>query len=164
MKLYLLVFGVCVIALSAPQLACSSACPLRLAQRLYFPKEYALSPEGPLGQIPCCGATLSQDLNLQVDDVQIDLTSTNGANGRVDAFLTTADCAQLFNGPYPGGGPLCKTYIGPVSGGSVSDRVSVPPGRYRLVAQGYTANESVTSFLVELGLWSDDCKISPVTP
>ena len=164
MKLCLLIFGVCLIALGATQSSCSSACPLRMVQRIYFPTAYNATPEGPLGQIPCCGAMVFQDLNLQVDEVQIDLTSTNGANGRVDAFLTTADCAQLFSGPYPGGGPLCKTYLGPVSSGSVSQRVSVPPGRYRLVAQGYTSNESVTTFLVELGLWSDSCRISPAAP
>lgn len=138
--------------------SCGSTCGLALVQRIDFP------PAGSPVQAPCCGGSVYQDVNLTVEDLQIDLTNSSAA-GRVDAFLTTGDCPKLFD-LYTGTptAPLCSILIGPVTAGSVSPRRSIPPGRYRLFAQAWSATEGSTSFVFDLGIWSDDCRNQRLGP
>jgi hypothetical protein len=143
--------------------SCGSRCGLSLAQRLYFPT--ANAREG-TGEVPCCGASTYQDLNLSADNVQVDLINSSGSDGRVDAFLTSADCVKLFNGPYAGAVavPLCNIYLGPVTAGSMSGRQAIRRGKYRIFAQAYASNDAPAQFLMELGLWSDACRWNPIAP
>ena len=140
-----------------------SVCGLRLAQRLFFPA--ANAAQG-IGEIPCCGASMYQDLNLSADDVQVDLINSSGSNGRVDTFLVNGDCAKLFDGPYSGAitASLCTIYVGPVGPGSTSERQSIRRGKYRIFEQAYASNDAAVQFLMELGLWSDACHWNPIGP
>ena len=96
--------------------------------------------------------------------VQADLINS-GSSGQ-DAFLISGDCVKLFNEPYSGTAtaPLCTIYIGPVSHGTTSPRREIRRGRYRLFVQAYATNEAPASFLQELGLWSQACRVNPITP
>jgi hypothetical protein len=140
-----------------------SVCGLGLVQRLFFPAANAAQGSG---EIPCCGASMYQDLNLSADDVQVDLINSSGSNGRVDAFLVSSDCAKLFDGPYTGAitAPLCTIYVGPVGPGSTSGRQSLRRGKYRMFEQAYASNNAAVQFLMELGLWSDACHWNPIRP
>ena len=83
---------------------------------------------------------------------------------RVDAFLTTADCNRLFEASYNGSAsqPLCKVYIGRVSPGAVSDKVTVPKGVYRVFAQAWASNEQSNGYSIDVGIWSKACR-GPLT-
>lgn len=143
--------------------SCGSACGLQLRQRVFFPPEQLTNA---IGEVPCCGASVYRDIDLTVDNVQVDLINSSGSNGRVDAFLASADCVKLFSGPYAGMlvSPLCTIYLGPVTPGATAPRKSIRRGKYRLFAQAYTSNESPAQFLLELGLWSDACNWNPIAP
>jgi hypothetical protein len=80
--------------------------------------------------VPCCGGFLFHDVNLNSSDIQqVDLANGQVNAGHVYAFLVSADCAKLFDGPYIGSvvQPLCKIYIGPVAAGTCrTNRSSYP--------------------------------------
>jgi hypothetical protein len=110
---------------------------------------------------------LFQDVNLGATDLQeIDLANGAVNNGRVDGFLTAPDCAKLFDQPYEGTASqaLCKIYIGPVAPGGVSQRLSVPHGRYRMFVQAWASNELPNIFSVDLGLYSSKCQPNLAAP
>jgi hypothetical protein len=140
-----------------------STCGLALAQRIYFPPADLREL---VGEVPCCGASVYQDVNLSADNVQLDLINSSGSHNPVDAFLTSGDCVKLFSGPYAGTAtsPLCTIYLGPVRPGSASGRQPIRRGKYRMFAQAYTSNDSTAQFLMELGLWSDACRWTPIAP
>ena len=145
----------------------ASRCGLALAQRVYFPTaDLKQNPTEAIGEVPCCGASVYRDINLTADDVQADLINSSVSTGRVDAFLASADCVKLFNGPYAGAptGPLCTIHIGPVAAGSTSGRQPIRRGKYRVFAQAYSSNDMPAQFLMEFGLWSDACRWTPIAP
>jgi hypothetical protein len=128
---------------------------MRLASTISFSNH-----GNPANAVPCCGGFVFQDVNLTGADIQeVDLANSQVNSGRVDAFLTTPDCAALFAGPYMGfpAQPLCKVFIGPVPAGTVSERQSLPKGTYRLFAQAWATNDSSNSFELEAGLYSNKC-------
>jgi hypothetical protein len=157
--------GLCsVTILSAP--SCSSACPFWLAQKVVFSSDPE-KPFDPPVPVPCCGGFLFSDVNLNLAGVQqMDLANGQVNAGHVDAFLVSADCAQLFAGPYNGSvvQPLCTIYLGPVAAGTISERKKISPGKYRLFAQAWASNESEQHFAMDVGMWSDDCRLSPTAP
>ena len=96
--------------------------------------------------------------------LEVDLANSapNGQVSRADAWLTTTDCAKLFDGPYPGASgappaPLCRVFIGPVAAGAVSARQKVDAGQYRVFVQGYTSNETPPNYSVDVGIWGNSC-------
>jgi hypothetical protein len=137
-------------------MSCGSDCGLALVQRIEF--------SSPPAQPVCCGESVYRDVSLTNDDVQVDLTNSSPP-GRVDAFLTNADCTKLFD-TYAGArtGALCQILIGPVPAATVSERRSVSRGRYRIFAQALSSNELPTSFVFDLGIWSDDCRYQRQSP
>ena len=54
--------------------------------------------------------------------------------------------------------------IGPVRPRGVSERKEIAPGRYRIFAQGYTANDASLMISLDLGLWSSRCTWNPIGP
>jgi len=139
--------------------SCGGGCPLRLQTQVSFS-----SSRGPLAP----GGAAVNDVNLNFKNIQVDLSNTRFGNqtGRVDGFLTTTDCTKLFDGPYAGvaTAPLCKIYLGPVTPGAVSSRQTVPPGQYRVLAQAWADNDSPATFLVDVGIWTDGCSSTLVSP
>jgi hypothetical protein len=102
----------------------TSPCGLKL-QHLFLPRPATVGdqPQQRDVEMPCCGASVFQDIDLRnVGDVEIDLSNPNG-NG-VDGFVTSAACDKLFSGPYTGvaTSPTCQVYIGPVPPRAVSER------------------------------------------
>ncbi len=96
--------------------------------------------------------------------LEVDLAHSvpNGQVSRADAWLTTTDCAQLFDGPYPTASgappaPRCRVFIGPVVAGSVSARQKVDAGQYRVFVQAYTANQTPPDYSVDVGIWGNSC-------
>jgi hypothetical protein len=134
--------------------------------------------EGILHSIPVPGgisATLSGtdpkffDVDLssfKFDEVNFDSTNIANQPGRVDGMLTTADCTQMFAGPYTGGasGALCKIILGPIGPGGVTDRVSLAPGRYRVWAQPYSTNTGDVRYGFDVVLWGPNCSATPGAP
>src|SRR6476660_2225528 len=105
----------------------------------------SLNCESPtIPQIPCCGASLYQDFNLAVDDVQLDVINSSGLNGRVDAFLTDGNCERLFGGSYNGTAtsPLCTIYFGPVSTGATSQRKAIRRASSCLRGEGFSRSSA----------------------
>jgi hypothetical protein len=137
-------------------MSCGSDCGLALVQRI----EFASPPAQPV----CCGDSVYRDVNLTNDDIQVDLTNSS-APGRVDAFLTDDNCTKLFDA-YDGtrAGALCQILIGPVRAATVSERRSISPGRFRMFAQAWSGDQVPTSFVVDLGIWSDDCRYQRQSP
>src|SRR5688572_2875245 len=130
--------------------SCGSECGLALVERIQFPQA---------GPLPiCCGESVYRDVNLTNADIQVDLTNSS-PSGTVDAFLTDANCTKLFD-TYAATrtGALCQILIGPVPAATVSERRSISPGRYRIFAQAWSSNQVPTAFVVDLGIWSDDCR------
>jgi hypothetical protein len=76
----------------------------------------------------------------------------NGESGRLDAWLVDAGCDCLFDGTYPGASPLCRTFIGPVQPGQISEQVSIPSGPYRVFTQAYTSNTAAAQYTAEIGI------------
>jgi len=140
-------------------MACNS-CPLGLLDRL--------GPPPTLPQtIECCGASLHVDVTVpDVDELQVDLANTlfPGQNGRVDVWLTDVSCAELFDATYPSGTPRCRTLIGPVQVNTVSSRVSVQPGRYRVFVQSHSSNTTTQRYDFDVGVWGRSCRASPTSP
>src|SRR5262245_26702574 len=146
--------------------SCSRECPLWLAQKLVFSSDPQKLGDSPM-PVPCCGGFLFQDVNLNSSAVQqTDLANGQVNVGHVDAFLVSSDCTKLFEGAYNGSvvQPLCTIYIGPVAAGTVSERKKISPGTYRLFVQAWASNESEQRFALDVGIWSDDCRLSPTAP
>ena len=102
--------------------SCGGSCGLQLKQRLCFPAfrmppDSCDWPSANLPEIPCCGASLHQDLNLTADDVQVDVVNSSGMNGRVDVFVADGECTNLFTAPYNGAAlsSACTIQVGPVA-------------------------------------------------
>lgn len=135
--------------------ACGSPCGLGLVSRIHFSIQNSPKP------VPCCGGFLYVDVNLSAPAIQqIDLANGQVNNGHLDAFLTATDCTTLFDDTYNGSAahPLCNVYIGPVSAGTVSERVSLPKGSYRVFAQSWASNNDTTdAFTIDVGIYSDSC-------
>jgi hypothetical protein len=144
---------------------CTSGCGLGLVQRIPFTSGSGSGPTTIAPKVPCCGASVFQDVILTGKDIeQVDLANTDLGAERVDAFLTTADCNRLFEASYNGSAsqPLCKVYIGPVSPGAVSNKVTVPKGVYRVFAQAWASNEQSNGYGIDVGIWSTACR-APLT-
>ena len=119
------------------------------------------------GTLDCCGASARRDVTVpDGTDRQVDLANTSAANdtGNVDLWLAPADCERLFDGTYPGGSPLCRTYLGPVRQGAVSARVKVDAGRYRVFAQSHSTNTERARYLGDVGIWGRDCRPGSIQP
>lgn len=154
------------LAASVFSVACTSPCGLQLQQHVYLAPPRIV--DGKLVQqdsvLPCCGGKVFRDIDLTTkDEIEIDLTNPNGSG--VDAFMTTVGCDTLFDAPYTGSGTArCQVYIGPVRPRGVSSRQKIPPGRYRVYAQGYASNAEEMNIALDIGLWSTDCRWTPVAP
>ena len=136
--------------------ACHS-CPFRLL--------WTMRVGAPM--LDCCGASVHQDVTIpsaEGGEVDLDSTQFPGETGHVDAWLVEVGCDRLFDGPYPGASPLCRTFIGPVQPGQVSARVSIPSGSYRVFIQAYTSNAAAAKYTAEVGLWGYNCKFNPAAP
>lgn len=139
---------------------CDTPCGYRILTRL---------DSGTL-TVGCCGAAAVTDVmipdepNLAVDLAQAALPDRVGGQ---DLWLTTTDCAQLFDQPYPQPGtgprpaPRCRTLLGPVPAGAVSPRVELLPGRYRVVMQAYAANTAANGVRFDVGVWGTACGGTP---
>ena len=141
-------------------MACgTSPCGLKLQQHLFLPASAGGSVE-----LPCCGASVYRDLDLNLDGLEIDLSNPNGAG--VDGFVTSVGCDKLFDGPYSGSTatPLCQVHVGPVRPRAVGERKKIAPGRYRIYAQGYAANDAPLRISLDLGVWSSRCTWNPIGP
>lgn len=109
------------------------------------------------------GALTFRDFPLspREGEMEIDLSSASFAAttpGTADAFLTETSCAKLFDGPYPGAGPLCTVVIGPTPTGKVSAPVRLDAGTYRVWVQGYSSNPDEIKFQVNVDLWDNSCR------
>ena len=112
-------------------------------------------------KVGCCGASKTFDVTIQpAEDGEVDLANMlfPGQAGRVDAWLVGTSCDRLFDGTYPGAGPRCRTYLGPVAPDQVSGRVKIPSGEYRIVLQAYSSNSAPSQYDAQVGLWGYDCK------
>jgi hypothetical protein len=118
--------------------------------------------------VDCCGTSARDDVAIGPGtNRQVDLTNTlfPPEFGRVDVWLAPGDCDQLFDGPYPGAAPRCRTLIGPVAPGEVSARIKVEAGIYRVFAQAYSSNAGRAEYVAKVGSWGNDCKPSlPTQP
>ncbi len=147
--------------------ACTSPCGMKLQQFVFLAPPTIVNDK-PFQQdtpLACCGGSAFRDVDLSnIGDFEIDMTNANG-NG-VDGFITTVGCDRLFNAPYTGAAsaPLCQVHVGPVRPRTVSERKKVPPGRYRIFAQGYASNDTSLSIALDVGLWSNACKWNPIAP
>jgi hypothetical protein len=153
-----------IVALSSAWLACTlggSPCGLRLQQRLYL----SATTSDVDVRVPCCGGSVYRDVDLRRDGLEVDISNLHAAGSAVDAFLTDVGCDKLFD-TYSGNsaGTRCTVYIGPVSPREVSARRKIAAGRYRLFAQAWTSNQSPVAGSLELGIWSDDCRWTPISP
>jgi len=112
--------------------------------------------------IPCCGVATFLDVPLrgETSDAEFSLANTAmpAQPGAVDAFLVPTSCQKLFDGPYPGGAPLCAIHVGPVKPGGVSSRVKLAPGTYRVYVQGYSNATDTARFLVDVFIWDYSCR------
>jgi hypothetical protein len=130
--------------------SCGSPCPFGILSRRGYP-----------GQVACCGAAARQDFQVPAD-VEVDVANVQipGQAGRVDVFVTRADCDRLFDGDYPppaGVAPRCAVIVGPVAPGTVSGRQKVSTGTYRLHVHGWSSNVAPVSFGVDVALWGENC-------
>jgi hypothetical protein len=130
--------------------SCGSPCPFGLLSR----RTYA-------GEVACCGASGRQDLQAPAD-VEVDLgnVGVTGQPGRVDLFLTRADCDRLFDGAYPpaaGVAPRCPVILGPVAPGVVSARQKISTGTYRIHAYALSSNTAASLFAADVAFWGENC-------
>jgi hypothetical protein len=136
-------------ALVLSVMSCGSPCPFGLLSR----RQYT-------NNVPCCGTSVRQDFAVPAN---VELEVSNGqssTDARVDVWVTRADCAQVFNGPYPppsGTAPLCAVVMGPIVNGVTSARQPVAPGTFRLHLYGYSTNVGAAQSVVEVGQWGEDC-------
>ena len=106
--------------------------------------------------------TIPSETDLEVD---LSHSAPNGQVPKADAWLTSADCTKLFDPPYPTASgapppPACRTFLGPVAAGTVSSRVKIDPGRYRVFIQAYTSNTSAPDYVVDVGIWGRSCTVN----
>jgi hypothetical protein len=144
--------------------SCSSDCGLALVERINFSSSPTPDSFVP---VPCCGGFLYEDVNLSDKLIQrIDLANSQVSNGHVDAFLTSTECTKLFDASYNGSAaqPLCRIYVGPVAGGAVSQAASLPLGSYRVFAQAWASNDTVSVFAIDVGLYSTSCHLGNRNP
>ena len=145
------VLRVVLAAMFASALGCSSPCGLGLRDRVVAE-----------GTVAPGGGSLFRDVVLkpQRGDMEIDLANTAhpAQPGVLDAYLTSTNCAKLFDGPYPGSTPLCKVLVGPAAPGKVSPRASLDAGTYRLWIYGYTSNTGSLEFLIDVDIWDSSCR------
>ena len=151
-------------ALSSVWLACTfggSPCGLRLQQRLYL----SAAGRDLDVRVPCCGGSVYRDVDLQRDGLEIDISNSHPADSNVDGFLTDIGCDKLFD-TYSGTAreARCTVYVGPVTPRAVSERRKITSRRYRLFAQAWTTNQSPVTGSLEMGIWSDDCRWTPISP
>ena len=143
----------------------TSPCVLKL-QQLFLPMSVIVNGVSQQRNIelPCCGASVFRDVDLNVDGLEVDLINPNGTG--VDGFVTSVGCDKLFDGQYSGSAatPLCQVHIGPVRPRGISERRKLAPGRYRLFAQGHASNDAPLMISLDLGLWSSACKWNPIGP
>jgi hypothetical protein len=130
--------------------SCGSPCPFGILSRRAYP-----------GQVACCGAAARQDFQVPAD-VEIDVANVQvpGQAGRVDVFLTRADCDRVFDGDYPpaaGAAPRCPVIVGPVAPGTVSGRQKISTGTYRLHVLAFTSNTAPATFGIDVALWGENC-------
>ena len=154
------------LAASALGMACDTPCGLQLQQHVYLapPRIVDGRPVQQDSVLECCGGKVFRDIDVTTKDgIEIDLTNPNGSG--VDAFITTVGCDTLFDAPYTGSGtPRCQVYIGPVRPREVSSRQKIAAGRYRVYAQGYAGNAAAMNIALDIGLWSNDCRWTPIAP
>ena len=129
--------------------SCGSPCPFGIVSIRSYP-----------GQVAGGGASARQDFQVPAD-VEVEVANLQVAGqGRVDVFVTRADCDRLFEGEYPppaGVAPRCTVVVGPVAPGSVSGRQKVSTGTYRLHAHGWTSNTAPATFGIDVALWGENC-------
>jgi hypothetical protein len=129
--------------------SCGSNCPFGALSRRAFP-----------GQVAAGGGTARHDV-VAPAEVEVDLANAStGQAGRVDAFLTRADCDRLFDAEYPpvsGAAPRCQVIVGPVAPGAVSARQKISAGTYRLHLYGYTSNTAPVIYAVDVVFWGENC-------
>jgi hypothetical protein len=107
---------------------------------------------------PCCGGFVTRDVSLtNAGDGEFDISNVGQVPEPVDAFLVPTSCSKLFDGDYPGATPLCQVYLGPVVPKSVSGRVKLSAGTYRLWMQAYSTNVNKSDFLVDIGVYDYRC-------
>jgi len=151
-------YFVVVCTLLVPEAACDRHCGRAEHDRV------SVAPSQ-TGAVPCCGGAVFQDVKLegQTSDAEFSLANTNIPTqpGGVDAFLVPTSCQKLFDGPYPGGSPLCTILAGPAKPGGVSSRAKLSPGTYRVYLQGYSNVTDAVSYLVDVYVWDYRCR-SPV--
>ena len=119
------------------------------------------------GDLPCCGGSASEIVAIpDGTNRQVDLANTRfpNAEGQIDLWLTPFDCTQLFDSPYPGATPRCRTLIGPIAPGVVSPRMNLNAGTYRVFAQAHATNTTAVHYVGDIGVWGNDCGYSPVRP
>jgi hypothetical protein len=134
----------------------ASTCPFGIITRQNFQGSVA------------AGAFTTHDLAIASEpglEVDLSLAAPTGQTARADAWLASADCVKLFDGPYPSASgalpsPLCRTFIGPVAPNTVSGRQALDPGRYRVFVQAYTSNDAAASYAGDVGIWGRSCTIN----
>lgn len=153
--------GVSVVA--AALLAGVSACDHRCGLGEHARLSVTSAQTGPVAGN---GGAAYQDLPLRgaTSDAEFSLsnTSVRSEAGGVDAYLVPTSCSKLFDGPYPGGTPLCPIYLGPAKPGGVSARAKLDPGQYRLYLQGFSNVSAPVSFFVDVYIWDYSCR--PLIP
>lgn len=144
--------GAAVAAASVLAAAGCESCPFQITGRLEV--RGSLAP----------GEGRFRDVDVSDEEsLEVDVSNTGLGGGRVDAWLTRPDCAQLFDGPYPGpgGAARCPVLIGPVASGSVSARLKVSAARYRVFVYASSSNSSEAGYDVDLGRWGRTCRSLP---
>jgi hypothetical protein len=133
----------------------ASTCPFGIITRQSFQGSVAA------GAFTTHDFAIASEPGLEVD---LSLAAPTGQAARADAWLASADCVKLFDGPYPSASgppsPLCRTFIGPVAANTVSGRQAVDPGRYRVFVQAYTSNDATASYAGDVGIWGRSCTVN----
>src|SRR4051812_36442659 len=114
------------------------------------------------GTVSGGGGASFKDVSLSgaTSDAEFSLANTALPTeaGGVDAFLVRTSCEKLFDGPYPGGAPLCPILAGPAKPGGVSSRVKLSPGTYRVYLQGSSNVAAQVGYLVDVYTWDYSCR------
>lgn len=133
--------------------SCGNSCGLGLQGRLVVRD---------IGAVPCCNGFAVRDVQLTARDAEIDLANAAGPSTApaADAFLTDPSCSRLFEGPYPGAtpNPACRVYLGPVKPGTVSNRVQLAPGTYRVFCQSFNSSSEIGFCSPDVGVWTHACR------
>jgi hypothetical protein len=113
--------------------------------------------------VECCGASVWAPVPVDRDEAEADLAFAKavGPPPPVHAWLTTADCTQLFEGEYPPAigspSPRCPVFLGPVTPGEVSPRRKLPRGNYRIFVQAFSSSPGPLKVIVDVGVWGEKC-------